>query len=175
MHMIQQDTALYLGPAGVVRTLARRALVRLPDGAERWADLALAFPYQPAADDLVLVAAQEDRAYVVGVLRGSGPATFAFPGDVTIASTDGRVRLRSAHGVEVEAPEVAIRGDEVGVEARTFRQRLECAYQWVKDLVQLRAGRQRTVVDGSIHQTAERTLIRSERETKVDGEQVLLG
>jgi hypothetical protein len=54
-------------------------------------------------------------------------------------------------------------------------QRLENAFQWVKDLLQVRAGRSRAVVDGTHHQLAERTFIRSEKETKVDGEKIYLG
>ena len=46
--MMQQDTALYLGPATVSRTLGKRALVRRPESPlEHWADLALAFAVAP--------------------------------------------------------------------------------------------------------------------------------
>jgi hypothetical protein len=174
--MIQQDTAFYLGPAGVSRTLGRRVLVRRPGAAEeRWADLALAFPYLPVPGDQVLVAVQEDRAYVIGVLQARGPSVWTFPGDVTFAAPDGRIRLRAGRGLDLEAPELELRAETIQIEGKTLRQRLENAYQWVKELVQLKAGRVRTTVDGALHQTAERTLIRSERETKVDGEQVLLG
>lgn len=174
--MMQQDTALYLGPATVSRTLGKRALVRRPESPlEQWADLALAFPYQPAPGDLVLVAAQEERTYVIGVLNGRGPTLLPFPGDLTLSAPDGRIRLQSGQGVSLEAPTIELSADKVELESRSFVQRLESAYLWVKDLVQVRAGRSRTVVDGALHQTAERTLIRSERETKIDGEQIQLG
>jgi hypothetical protein len=174
--MLQQETGLYLGPATVTRALGRRALVRRPERIEEsWAELALAFPYQPAPGDLVLVAAQEERSYVIGVLQGRGPSVLSFPGDVTLSAPQGSIQLDAGKTLALSAPEVEIRAERVDVEAKTMSQRLENAFQWVKDLLQVRAGRSRAVVDGTHHQLAERTFIRSEKETKVDGEKIYLG
>jgi hypothetical protein len=174
--MMRIEAALALGPATVVRAAGRRALVRRPEAeGEEWAQIALSFPYPPVPGDVVLVVAQEERAYVIGVLQGRGPAVLPFAGDVTIAAPEGRIALVAGKGVTVAAPEVEVKAESVEVEAKTLVQRLENAFQWVKDLFQLRAGRTRTVVDGTHHQVAERTYIRSEKETKVDGERVYLG
>jgi hypothetical protein len=174
--MLQQETALYLGPATVLRTSGRRAQIRRPDDPEEiWAEMALAFPYQPAPGDLVLAASQGGRSYVIGVLHGRGPSVWSFPGDVTLSSSRGSVHIEAAEGVTVSAPAVELHGESVEVEAKTLTQRIGCAYQWVKDLLQIRSGRSSTIVEGTYHQLAERTYIRSEKESKVDGEKIYLG
>ena len=174
--MLQQETGLHLGPATVSRAAGRRVQLRREgQEAEEWADLALAFPYQPAPGDVVLVVAQEERAYVIGVLQGKGPSVLAFPGDVTLSAPRGAVHIDAAKGVTVNAPSVEMRAETIELEATTLTQRIESAFHWVKDLLQVRAGRSRTVVDGTSHQLAERTFIRSEKETKVDGEKIYLG
>ena len=173
--MLQQDIALYLGPATVCRTSGRRVLVRRPEETEGWADLALAFPYQPQPGDLVLVAAQEDRSYVIGVIQGRGPVVLPFPGDVTLSAPDGALRLMAGKGVSVESPTFEVRADAVEIEATSMTQRFENACQWVKGLFELRAGRSRVVVEGTSHQVAERTIIRSDKETKIDGDKIYIG
>lgn len=173
--MLQQDTTLYLGPATVSRSSGRRALVRRAGETETWAELALAFPYQPQPGDQVLLVAQEERSYVIGVLQSRGPVVLPFPGDVTLSAPDGAMRLVAGKGVSVEAPSVELRADSVEIEATTMTQRLENACQWVKDLFQVRAGRSRVVVEGTSHQVAERTVIRSEKETKIDGDKIYIG
>jgi hypothetical protein len=109
------------------------------------------------------------------VLQGKGPSVLAFPGDVTLSAPRGAVNIDAAKGVTVNAPSVEMRAETIELEATTLTQRIESAFQWVKDLLQVRAGRSRTVVEGSSHQLAERTFIRSEKETKVDGEKIYLG
>jgi hypothetical protein len=174
--MLHQETGLRLGPATVVRVSGRRVLLRRSDDAlEEWAELALASAYLPVPDDVVLAVGQDDRVYVIGVLQGRGPSVMAFPGDVTISAPQGAVRLDAGKGVTLSAPSIELQAGEIEVDAKTWTQRLETAYQWVKDLLQVRAGRSRTVVDGTAHQMAERTYIRSEKEVKVDGEKIYLG
>jgi len=174
--MLQQDTGLRLGPATVGRAAGRRVLLRRTDSpAEEWAELALAFPYRPAAGDVVLAVSQEDRVYVIGVLQGRGPSVFAFPGDVVLSAPQGAMTLDAGKGVTLSAPSVELRAEAVEIEAKTLTQRIESAYHWVKDLLQVRAGRSRTVVEGTSHHLAERTFLRSEKETKVDGEKIYLG
>jgi hypothetical protein len=174
--MLQQDTGLRLGPAVVARSAGRRVQVRRADSAvEEWAELALAFPYQPAAGDVVLAVSQDERVYVIGVLQGRGPSVFAFPGDVVLSAPQGAMSFDAGKGVRMSAPSIELHGGSIELEAKTLTQRIESAYHWVKDLLQVRAGRSRTVVEGSSHQLAERTFIRSEKETKVDGEKIYLG
>jgi len=174
--MLQQETGLYLGPATVSRAVGRRVLLRRPDqDAEAWAELALAFPYLPAEGDVVLTAAQEDRAYVIGVLQGRGPSVLAFPGDVTLTAPQGSIHLDAGKAVTMSAPSLELKADAVEVEARTLVQRLESAFHWVKDLFESKTGRTRLVTEGTHFQVAERTFIRSEKESKIDGEKIYLG
>ncbi|MBV8880534.1 MAG: DUF3540 domain-containing protein [Planctomycetaceae bacterium] len=174
--MLQQDTGLYLGPATVSRTVGKRIQLRRPDqAAEEWAEPALAFAYQPVAGDVVLVAAQEDRVYVIGVLQGRGPSVLSFPGDVTLSAPQGSIHFDAAKAVTTSAPAVEIRAEALDIEARTLVQRFESALQWVKDLFETKAGRTRMVSEGTHLQIAERTFIRSEKESKIDGEKIYLG
>jgi hypothetical protein len=174
--MLQQETGLYLGPAIVSRAMGKRVQLRRPDHAdEEWAELALAFPYQPAAGDTVLVAAQEDRVYVIGVLQGRGPSVLTFPGDLTLSAPQGAIHLDAAKAVTMTSPSVEVRADSVEIEARTMVQRLESAFQWVKDLFEAKTGRTRIVTEGTHLQIAERTFIRSEKESKIDGEKIYIG
>lgn len=174
--MLQQDTGLYLGPATVARATGKRVQLRRPDHAQdEWAELALAFPYQPAPGDVVLVAAQEERVYVIGVLHGRGPSVLSFPGDVTLSAPQGSIHLDAAKAVTTCAPSVEVRADALDIEAKTLVQRFESAFQWVKDLFETKSGRTRMVSEGTHLQLAERTFIRSEKESKIDGEKIYLG
>jgi len=174
--MLQQETGLYLGPATVCRAVGKRVQLRRPEHpAEEWADLALAFAYQPAPGDVVLVAAQEDRVYVIGILQGRGPSVMTFPGDVTLCAPQGSIHLDAAAGVTTTAPSVEIRADSLEIEARSLVQRFENAFQWVRDLFETKSGRSRIVTEGTHLQMAERTFIRSEKESKIDGEKIYLG
>lgn len=174
--MLQQDTGLYLGPATVCRATGRRVQLRRPEQArEEWAELALAFPYQPIAGDVVLVAAQEERVYVIGVLQGRGPSVLAFPGDVTLSAPQGSIHFDAAKAVTTTAPAVEVRADSMDIEAKSLVQRFGSAFQWVKDLFETKSGRTRIVTEGTHLQIAERTFIRSEKESKIDGEKIYLG
>jgi hypothetical protein len=174
--MLQQETGLYLGPATVCRAVGKRIQLRRPDQpGEEWAELALAFAYQPAAGDVVLVAAQEARIYVIGVLQGRGPSVLAFPGDVTLSAPHGSIHLDAALAVTTTAPSVEVRADSLDIEAKSLVQRFENAFQWVKDLFETKSGRSRAVTEGTHLQMAERTFIRSAKESKIDGEKIYLG
>ncbi len=168
--MLQQETGLYLGPATVCRAVGQRVQLRRPGHSEEeWAEMALAFSYQPAPGDVVLVAAQEERAYVIGVLQGRGPSVLSFPGDVTLSAPQGSIHLDAAEAVTTTAPRVELRADSLEIEARSLVQRFESAFQWVKDLFETKSGRSRIVTEGTHLQLAERTFIRSEKESKIDG------
>src|SRR4051812_25077045 len=76
----------YLGPAEVTRLEGHAVYVALPsdDGAETRAELALAFPYEPALGDTLLVISKGASCYVIGVLHGTGRSVFSLPGDVGV-------------------------------------------------------------------------------------------
>ncbi len=172
--MQQLETTTTLGPAIVRGGEGPHLRVTLA-GRETWAELALALPYRPEAGDRVLVIGQEGRHYVIGVLQASGPARWSFPGDVEIAAPQGTLTVSAGRGVTVKGPRVTLRGERIEAVARTVVQQCANAYQRVRELMQVRAGRSRTLVEGSSIQKAERTWVLSSRETKIDGSQVLLG
>ena len=81
---LREAGPLAMGPARVIEAGARRVRLRREDGAEVDAELALASPYEPAVDDVVLCVGDEVRHYVIGVLVGSGRTQLSFQGDVDL-------------------------------------------------------------------------------------------
>ncbi|MGE0432676.1 MAG: DUF3540 domain-containing protein [Planctomycetota bacterium] len=140
------------------------------------ARVALAVPFVPRVGDEVLVLVQDDAAYIVGVLAfAAGDAVLDYPtGGVTIRAA-GVVRVESAQRVETEAPVVRTRGGRVEVEATTLWQRVTDSFAWVRGLMQRRAGRSRTIVDGAIETTAGTSTLRTTGLVKIDGSEVHLG
>ena len=167
-------TAPALAPAVVRRTEGRRVRVALGRD-EVWAEIALAFPYRPVAGDRVLVIGQADEHYVIGLLQASGPTHWSFPGDVELIVPHGALTLTSGKGVTVKGPVVTLRAERLETVARTVVQKCSNAYHRVRELLQVSAGRTRTQVEGTSIHKAERTWVLSAKETKIDGEKVLLG
>lgn len=169
---MQTNTALGLGPATVMETVADR--VRLDRGGrEAWAQLALAHPYQPEPGDLVL-AIGEEEVYVIGVLLGRGKISFQVQGDLELRAT-GRVTLVSGEEVVTQAPRVTVQADSVETVASSSVERLETKQAWISDAMQTNAGRVRTVVEKDATLHAREIVETAEREVKIDGRQILLG
>jgi uncharacterized protein DUF3540 len=163
---------LRLSPAEVLRCAGREVQVRC--GAEvGWAELALSF-HRPEPGDRVLVASDATSRWVIGVLDAA-PARLRIPGDLELEAPAGRIRLRAAHGVEIETSRFELRADRFETLVRTAVHKCADLYQSVRSLFDLRAGRIRTLVEGASVQRAEQTYIRSRRETKIDGEKIHLG
>ncbi len=166
------DTATYLGPATVEEIVGNRILLRLPDR-EGWAQLALSFPYEPRAGDVVLVIGEEDL-FVIGVITGRGKSDFRVPGDLNLEA-GGSVNISGSRGINLESPEISLTADRLEMTAKTVYERFIRGYRWVKSVFQTRAGRMRTIVDsqynlraGSISETAQRNV-------RIDGKQIHLG
>lgn len=158
------DLDTRLGPATVTEIVGNR--VRLArEGGEAWAQLALAYPYRPEPNDVVLAIGDEE-VYIIGVLFGRGKTVFCAPGDLEL-SAEGKVEIRGK--------EIALRADKVETVAKTVFERCRSAYRWVKETVQTRAGRMRTVVDGHSTLRAERIVETAEKDVKIDGEKIHLG
>lgn len=178
--LLSTEQTTFLGPTAVLGTEGPRVRVALPDR-EVWATTAVAGVYQPRPGDRVLTIGhategREAQYYVIGVLEtASDTATLTFPGDVRLLAPQGRIHLVAGEGVHIDAPETTITTGRFELAARDAFQRLTNLYQWVGDLLQTRAGRSRTVVEGTAHHDAERTVIRSVKDTTIDGEQIRLG
>src|SRR5690606_22974543 len=89
------------------------------------ARLAVSFPYQPSAGDRVLVIANADGIFVIGVLATTRTeGKLAFAGDFEVAAT-GKLRLHGLEGVEVVGAEVAVRAGKLEMFARQVTTRYD--------------------------------------------------
>lgn len=161
---------LALGPA-IVRSRDGRRLRVERDGMLYEAELAI--PCLPGVDDVVLVAGQEDRAWVIGVITGRN-TVWEVAGDVVIRS-GGSIDLSAAAGVRVRGSDVAVTGERVQITAGTLTERCGSVYRWVKDAVQERLGRLRQVISGTHHLDAKRIVHRAQGEVEIDGDRINLG
>lgn len=132
-----------------------------------------------------LVVLRDRRGAVVVVFdaeRGSAEV-FAPSGDLTLAAPSGKVVLRAGTAVEVHAAErtelrsseVVIAAGKLDIRAQRIVERAEEVYREIEGLLQVRAGRVRSIVRDAYHLLAKRTRIVSEEDTSVDGKRVLLG
>lgn len=163
-----------LGPAEVVHGGAAVATVRLSDGSEREARVALAFAYEPAAGDTVLVIADDDGCYVIGVLAGSGKGVISFPGDLTVRAA-GRLHLSGEEGVDIEGPHMQIRAGTLSVLARAVTERFESLKQHVVDLLSVQAGKSHTTIDGPSYTHAESATLLTKDKVTINGKAIHLG
>jgi len=168
------DHSTYLGPARVCRVAGNRVQLEFPDELP-WAMLALAYPYQPVAGDIVLAAGEGQNWYVIGVLRGTGKTTLMVPADFEVLAPRGRIRLIAGKGVQVKSPEVTITGDKLELVARRVMEQFAEATRWVKEAWQIRAGRIRTQVEGDYRLKAKRINEHAKEDVKIDGNKIHLG
>lgn len=159
-----------------------------PPPAQVWATPALAHVYAPLAGDRVIAigAAAEEGSdgagtevaggwYVIGVLEAHGATEITAVGDLRLRSLTGSVELTGARGVAVRGPLLSITVDAVQTVARTVSETCVEAMRWVKERLDVRAGRSQTVVDGVCRTKAERVIVRTDREIKLDGDTIHLG
>jgi hypothetical protein len=164
----------YLGPASVVAVAGSAVEVELPSGAVVEARLALAYPYQPAAGDTLLVIGRGDACYVIGVLSGAGTAVLSFPGPVELRAR-GPLTLAGSEGVQIEGPEVSIDTGKLRVMAGAVVEKLGSLYQRVSAMWSVRAEEAEMVVDkGSLTRAKSATILTEETMT-INGKQIHLG
>lgn len=179
-------------PARVARVEGGAVLLQLekdPPPAQVWAASALAHMYTPREGDRVLALAAsaptstDDTAceaeaspwYIIGVLETAGPTEITATGDLRLRSLSGSVELTGAQGVAVRGPLLSITVETVQTVARTITENCVEALRWIKDRLDVRAGRSQTTVDGLCRTKAERLIVRTEREIKLDGDTIHLG
>lgn len=163
-----------LGPAEVVRGGAASVTVRMPDGAEHEARVALAFTYEPGAGDTVLVIGDEGGFYVIGVLAGAGKGTIEFPGDLTVRAA-GRLHLAGEAGVTIEGPDTQVNTGTLRILARAVTQRFESLKQHVVDLLSVQAGKAHTTIDGASFTSAESSTLLTRDKVTINGKAIHLG
>jgi hypothetical protein len=168
----QAAAELYLGPAEVLSG-GVTVEVQLSDGRRVQAQPALAFAYQPAAGDVVLVLGKEQH-WVVGVLAARGQGTLAFPGDLEVRAA-GKLRLRGDEGVAVEGPSMQVQVGKLEMVARSVAQRFVSLTQRVADLLSVHAGQSHTVVDGASYTRAESATLLTKDKVSINGKAIHLG
>lgn len=163
-----------LGPAEVLTVAPDHVTVRLGSGEVARAQVALAFTYEPAVGDLALVAGDGAAHYVIGILNGSGKTTLDLPGDVDLRA-QGKLRLRSEAGVEIQAPKISLEARSLELLAGAVVERFRSLRQRISELYSVQAGEQHTVVEGSSRTQAKSAAILSEEKVTINGREVHLG
>lgn len=181
----QQDTAGslqatpdggYLGPGRVLAAHGPGGVeVELEDGRQATATLGLAFSYEPAPEDLLLIAGEADRFYAIGVLAGASPPSLTFEGDVDLHAVGGTLTLSGDEGVAVEGKELTLRADTIRTFAGSLTEKADEAYRWVKGLVTLRAGESRRVIEGEDYNQSQDSIHLAKGTVKIDGHQIHVG
>lgn len=154
-----------------------RLLVRYRDGA-----------LEIAAPDRLTLAAKHihiegDESVTVG---GAGARLRLDEDGAAIEATDARVRADRASltsdratviagRIESTASVVTQRVERLEIEATKIVERARDTFREARELLESRAGRVRTIVQGGFHLIADRTTMRSTEETSIDGKRILLG
>ena len=165
----------YLGPGEVTETSPQAIRARLSDGSLVRAELALAFPYEPKVDNVVLVIGRRDAHYVIGVIRGTGETRLAFQGNVDLRAVGGTLTLSGDSGVQVRGKELEILAGAVKIVADSMVQKLASAYQRVTGLLSVRAGESHAVIEGASLSKSKSGVILTEEKMTINGKQIFLG
>jgi hypothetical protein len=168
------ESTVYLGPARVIETMSGRLRLALPE-CEAWAISAIGYPYDPQVGDKILAISQGEDYFVIGVLQGTGVTTFTAPGDIQILAPNGKIDLVSTKGISVRGPSVTIQAISLEFRAKKIIEKFVNAHRWIKETLQVHAGRVRTLVDSSYCVKAEKIVERAKKTVHIDGEKIHLG
>mgnify|MGYP002638151740 CR=1 FL=1 len=173
--LTEEADRLHLGPATIVAAETRVVEVRLEGGRTVSAELALAIPYVPAVDDVVLVLGKDDRYFVVGVMHGSGQTTLSFQGDVKLHASGGSVDIAADRGVRIRGRELSLEAMNLQVIADEATQKFNMLYQRVRGLWRSRSKNSETLVDEAAMTRAKTATILTEETMSINGKQIHLG
>jgi hypothetical protein len=162
-----------LGPAEVLEGDARAVRVRLADGSEVSAELALALSYEPAKGDVVLVIGEAGTYYGIGVLRGKGRLLLESDGDIAVRA-GGTLEL-SGSRVRMVAQEAEFLSAKMTMVGEVLTQRVSSLLQRVSSLLTVHAKQVNTVVEESTVTQAKNATILTEDAVTINGKSVLLG
>lgn len=165
----------FLGPARVVGVRGLMPEVELSDGRTAVAQLALAFPYNFAEGDSLLVIARGEDHYVIGVLESRGEVALRFQGNVRLHAVGGTLELAGDEGLSLRSPEIA-------VQARRMRSIVESVFekcgelvQTVRDTIRIQAGEKHEHVTGESQLQADRHSVLTKGIVTINGKEVHLG
>ena len=176
LHIDRQPSSdHHLGPARILRTeLLGKVLLELRDGAQRHAEMALAFRYEPTVGDTVLAIGDADGCYVIGVLHSAGKTVLSVAGDLEINAA-GALRLRGEQGVAIEGAQMQVEVGKLEIVARQVAQRFERLRQSVSELLSVRAGATHTVVEGATFTRAREATLLTKDKVNINGKSIHLG
>jgi hypothetical protein len=168
------ESGMFLGPASVLDKVGTKLLLDV-DGAEVCAVPALASPYQCEIGDRVLVAGQGGDWYVIGVIQGQGKTRFTAAGDLEFRAPQGRIEFVAERGIQLRGPTVQLVARKIETAARALVERFDSVHRWVRDSIQLRAGRIHTNVESTYRMKAGRIVERAKGDVRLDGRKIHLG
>ncbi|MBL9022260.1 MAG: DUF3540 domain-containing protein [Myxococcales bacterium] len=165
----------YLGPAEVLDRGPARVRVRIGEVTTE-ATLALAFPYEPSPEDVVLVVARRGEAYVIGLLQGRGKVALSIPGDVEVHAVDGVLSLRGDRGVRVNGPEVEVVAQKkIRLVAETALEAFGSLTRKVRGLFTSQVAQRMSTVEGASVDVAKSATIVTEETMTINGKKINLG
>ncbi|MEM9692088.1 MAG: DUF3540 domain-containing protein [Myxococcota bacterium] len=175
----QQRALDFMGPARVLPGADTPEqtgwLVRRSDGREVTAKLALAFPYRPVDNDVLLIVGGPQGHFVIGVVEGHGHAQLDIAGDVSLRAVNGELSLQGDRGVHLRGPEVQVVSQKMKIYADAVVQKANTFYQHVRELwsVKSRAAHMTTTED--YFQRSRNATLLTEEIVTINGKQIHLG
>jgi hypothetical protein len=160
-------------PARVVRVERGLVLVERDDF-RAWAAMALAYRYEPAEGDVLLVAGDERSYFVIGVVAGKGRVVLSAPGDLELRAA-GRLEIHAGDEVCVRGPRVRLAARRLEFFARAVTQRFTRVHRWIREVLHTKAGRVHADVAGTHRVKAGRIVGRAKGDVKLDGRRIRLG
>lgn len=167
--------ATFLGPCEVVAAAASSVCIRLPDGKDETAELALAFPYKPVKGDLLLVIGGATGHWVIGVIKGQGKASLEFQGDVELRSIGGKVEIAADRGIEMRSKTIDIGAEKIKLVADAVTETVNTLFTRVRGMLTVQSGEARQLVRGNWFSQSKRAQIQTEESVAVNGKQIHLG
>ena len=175
VHPIDEiDQENFLGPARVERVEGNRVLLVLKEK-RVWAMSAIGYPYRFESNDEVLTIGQRENWYIIGIISGQGKTSFQVPGNLQIHTPQGSIELIAAKGITMRSPSVSIVAARLNVAAKKVTERFDQLKQWIKQSIDVVAGRMSVRLDQSYRLNADKIVERAKGDVKIDGNKIHLG
>ncbi len=165
----------YLGPGRVLEVIGGAVRASLANELEVRADMALAFPYHPQPDDVLLIIGQDEAYYVIGVLKAQGDVALRFLGNVHLHALRGKLHLKGDDGVYVHGDTVELLGAKLKILAGSVVERADRVYRTARELLSQHLGEKRELITGEWHTAAGRANVATEGTVTINGKEIHLG
>lgn len=180
LDLAQQRAIEFMGPARVLpgeddSPNGHGLLVRRSDGREVPVQLALAFPYRPVANDVLLVVGGPQGHFVIGVVEGHGHARLDIAGNVSLRAVGGELSLQGDQGLQLRGPEVAVVSQKLKIYADTAVQKVNTFYQHVRELWSVKSRSAHVTTTDDYYQRSRNATILTEEVVTMNGKQIHLG